>query len=276
MKRCFLFIFLFLFLLTPTSYAQNNPPPSWIKAGAYAQYQFTSTGVAFHNHTLIEFKNNATGTFRWECTNLKNQIATLNISLSFNTTKSFALFETVNVNISSREVFSTNGTFIGVTFLWGPTNITDGQNIILWNNPPDKIEGTTSILGNGATPQGLQKAYILQANGTISGKQTQIISFYDIDTGFFIDGYLTNDILLTVTGIHYFGINGMIKFNETNVNLGPSEQQPTTYKQPSTATNNQQPTTNATIMICTTFAAFFILVLTSYHKQKKHKHHHKK
>jgi len=224
MKSYYSLFFLFILLLVPLASAQINQAPSWMSQDVYAEYKFNSTGVAFKNLTAITFQNGALATFRWQCIETSGNMATLNISVNFDGNSSFTVS-----NIVTHEVFLTNDTFVGLTFLWGPTNVQVNDTVILWNNPPEVFEGDISFSGTATTPQGTEKIYNMFANGTIAGKYAHIDRLYDLDTGVFVDGYLADDIVFSILGFNYLGGQGQLTFSNTNINLGPSEQTPTSY-----------------------------------------------
>ncbi|HDQ06930.1 MAG TPA: hypothetical protein ENN36_09480 [Candidatus Bathyarchaeota archaeon] len=160
---------------------------------------------------------------------MNDDLATLNVSISFTgEKKSLFISKEVDVNTTSRQVFLSNGTLIGTTRLWAKANPTDGEEIVVWDVPPDKIVGSVEIRGfwSSNTPQGAQKIYDIEGKGTINGKNALFDSAHEVDTGIMIEGILSNEATLLALGIDTLGVNGQFSFSDTNVDLGPKEMLP--------------------------------------------------
>ena len=84
---------------------------------AYANYQFYSNGIGLSNGTSTSFNNLAKATFIWQCLKINASMAKLNVSLTVGENDALLVSGIVYANVTSREVFSNNGTFAGVTFL---------------------------------------------------------------------------------------------------------------------------------------------------------------
>lgn len=191
------------------------------------QYEFKSPVVHFLNKTIIPFENDASVTWRWECTEINDDVATLNVSLKYiGETRTVHLSKEVDVNTTSRQVFLSNGTLIGTTHLWVKSNPMDGEEIVVWDAPPDKIVGTVEIRGywSSNTPQGAQKIYTIEGKGTINGQNALFNSGHEVDTGIMIDGIMNrHEATLLALEIDSLGVNGQFSFTDTNIDLGPRE-----------------------------------------------------
>lgn len=214
----------FLVLQIVSLQAQPFDSPIWMKEGVFVQYEFKSGGIVFQNRTLIPFEPDASVTWRWECTGLGNDLAKLKVSMNFTVENRTLLFvKEVDVNTTSRQVFLSNGALIGTTHLWAIANPTDGEEIIVWDAPPDRIVGFAEIGGWSNTPQGAQKTYDIEGKGTIDGRSTMISSFHDIDTGIMISGLIANEATLFALDIDSPLVNGAFSFTDTTIDLGPRE-----------------------------------------------------
>ncbi len=186
----------------------------------------------------IEYNNVTSVALRWECIQLSGDMATLNVTYTINSdlpSDNFYTSAIVDVNTASRSVYLQNGTLIGTTNLWLPSSPAEGQEVMLWDMPPDKVTANvTTKIPNGdniwtsETPQGAQTAFQLaNVAGTINGKDTNKVGFfgtatYEYDTGLMVDGG-GNDF--TFEPIHVaLGINIYDPFNSltTNVDMGPA------------------------------------------------------
>jgi hypothetical protein len=194
-----------------------------MKVGTYAEYKLQSTGIVFLNMTFFDI--NATATFRWECVDLNETLAKLNVSITFNGETQDIHFSTeLYVNIVTREVILQNGTLIGKTRLWAPAYPEENETVFLWDNPPDRVVGKVKGLrGTQGTPQGYQQVFIVEGNGTFMGRPTGFLMFYDLDTGIMTSGTLWYEVTLLPFGIAYPGTQGTISFTNTNIDLGPRE-----------------------------------------------------
>lgn len=211
--------------------------PSWLKEGTYAEYIFESGTVLLNNNTSLlgfDVVNYVDAAFRWECVDLNDTVAKLKVTLGFteierngkpaeqNETKN--LTSEVYVNTVSRAVYLQNGTLIGTTHLWLPANPTVDDEIVIWDVPPDKItlkiENLTQAFTQ--TPQGRQRAFMVRG----PGKNGYLALICDFDTGVTTDG-LTDDepTLTTLLGVQNLSYGGIMLFADTNIDLGPSENQ---------------------------------------------------
>ena len=225
-RKSVLFLFLSFLAVLPIVFvqAQSFGTPIWMKEGTFVQYEFKSSVVFFLNRTSFPFESDASVTWRWECTEINEDMAKLNVTIDFiGENKRLFLSTEVNVNTTSRQVFLLNGTLIGTTNLWAKANPTDGEEIVVWDTPPDRILGVAEKRGWSYTPQGAQKIYNLEGAGTINGRNALFDSLHDIDTGIMIDGIIHHEATLFALDIDSLGVNGRFSFTDTNIDLGPRE-----------------------------------------------------
>ena len=250
-----------------TAQSSSLLAPSWMKEGTYANYDLTPQGMSYTNGVLdtsksvyVTFLNSTDGTaikhnnvtsvaLRWECIQLSGDMATLNVTYTITSdlpSDNFYTSAIVDVNTASRSVYLQNGTLIGTTNLWLPSSPADGQEVVLWNMPPDKVTANvTTKLPNGdniwtsETPQGTQTAFQLaNVAGTIDGKDFSFvgdfiltgpskvadfmsigIGTYEYDTGFMLAGDLRVDPMHTALGIN---LGNAPSSMTTNVDMGPA------------------------------------------------------
>ena len=225
-RKSVLFLFLSFLAVLPIVFvqAQSFGTPIWMKEGTFVQYEFKSSVVFFLNRTIFPFENDASATWRWECIELDDDLVTLNVSISFTgEKKSLFISKEVNVNTTNRQVMLSNGTLIGTTNLWAKANPTDGEEIVVWDAPPDRILGVAEKGGWSYTPQGAQKIYNLEGAGAINGRNALFDSLHDIDTGIMIAGIIHHEATLFALGIDSPGVSGRFLFTDTNIDLGPRE-----------------------------------------------------
>ncbi len=241
--------------------------PIWMKEGTYVNYDLTPKGTSYTNgvldtsksvyvyfinstdSTAIKHNNVTSVTLRWECIQLSGNMATLNVTYTINSdlpSDNFYTSAIVDVNTASRSVYLQNGTLIGTTNLWLPSSPAEGQEVVLWDMPPDKITANVAAkLPNGdniwtsQTPQGAQTAFQLaNVAGTIDGKDFSFagdftitgpsrvgdfmgigMGTYEYDTGLMLAGDLRVDPMPTTLGINLYDSFNSIT---TNVDLGPT------------------------------------------------------
>ena len=229
----FLMIVIILPMLWQGNYAKADLfAPTWLKKGAYAEYN-SGTYLTFLNGSYFSPANEDTknGVFRWECLEVNDTTAKLKVSLNVNEgAGGIHLSSEIYVDTINRNVFLSNGTLIGTTRLWFPANPSQRQEVTFWNLPPENITGTVST-GNLINPnepnyfntiQGVQKCFMVDANGTIGGQPYFSPSLScDLDTGVVIlDFFLFEPMLLAMDVKE---IIGSVELVATNVDLGPRE-----------------------------------------------------
>lgn len=225
-KTPFFFFLSFVLVLQIVSIqAQSFGPPIWMKEGVFVQYEFKSIGIIFQNRTSIHFEPKASVTWRWECTGLDDDLATLNVSINYiGEKKTLFLSKEIKVNTINRKVFLSNGTLIGTTHLWAVANPVDGEEIVVWDVPPDKIVAVVEIGEAWSnTPQGGQKIYDLNGKGQINDHDAYFRTSHDFDTGIMIDGVIANEATLYALDISSLLPDDRFLFTDTNIDLGPRE-----------------------------------------------------
>ncbi len=225
--------------------------PSWMQEGTYVNYDLTPMGTSYTNGVLDTSKSvtvfllNGTGIkhqnvtsviFRWECSQLSGDMATLNVSYAITSdlaSENFYTSALVDVNIASRSVYLQNGTLIGTTDLWLPSSPAEGQEVVLWDMPPDKVTANITTNGfngenlfyGGDLSQGAQRAFRLEnIAGTVNGKNANEVfqgeGAYEYDTGLMLLGSLMWEPMHTALGINLYDWPNSIS---TNVDMGPAQ-----------------------------------------------------
>ncbi len=261
-----------LILLVPiaacTAQSTSLLAPNWMKEGTYVNYDLTPNGDEYKNGVLqtsksvyltflnstdgsgVEYNNVTSVVFRWECIKLSGDMATLNVSYAITSalpSDNFYTSAIVNVNTATRSVYLQNGTLIGTTNLWLPSRPAEGQEVILWDMPPDKVTATITKSYNGdnswtpETSQGAQTIFqFANMAGTLDGedfnlKAGESFSFigpskvgefssrlssssYEYDTGLLLVGNLNVEPMYTALGLNFMWFNSMT----TNVDMGPA------------------------------------------------------
>ena len=197
-------------------------PPSWMREGTYAEYTFESNLIWFLNGTLFRFQDYAQTIFRWECVELNETYAILNVTITYIENERIIRFsDNIRVELSTRKVLDSDGIPVGRTQLWLPLYPNVGDTYIMFDDPLLVGEVTEVGAGWSGTPQGAQNIFIVEGYGAIGGWWSVFSGFYDIDTGVGIDLSLRYEPLLVALGISDAGRSGLIYFTDTNINLGP-------------------------------------------------------
>jgi hypothetical protein len=249
-----------LILLVPiaacTAQSTSLLAPSWMKEGTYVTYNFlygtfysngvldTSRAVNLLNDTFVKYNNVTSMALRWECIKLTGDMTTLNVTYTITSdlpSDNFYASALVDVNTATRSVYLQNGTSIGTTHLWLPSRPAEGQEVVLWDMPPDKVTANVvTKLSNGdnmwmsETPQGAQTAFSLEnvadfrfggESFTITGP-SRLVDFmsigngaYEDDTGLMLQGDLRVDPLSTALGMYLGYAHNVVS---TNVDMGPA------------------------------------------------------
>jgi hypothetical protein len=245
-------LILLLPIATCTAQSTSLLAPSWMKEGTYVNYDLTPTGDEYKNGVLqtsksvyltflnstdgsgIEYHNVTSVVLRWECIKLSGDMATLNITytlISDLPSDNFYTSILLDIDVVSRSVYLQNSTLLGTTHLWLPSNPAEGQEIVFYDSPPDKVTANVTSIGfNGEkmytsqTPQGFQNVFRLEnIVGVLNGKPADDGSvggsgMYDFDTGLMVVGSLMFEPMPTALGLT---INDAVNRIETNVDLGP-------------------------------------------------------
>lgn len=230
MKRAIIIPIFFLILQLVTVNASSPFAPTWMKPSAYTEYKSEPIGLFFLNGSTsmtMDIEGDRI-IFRWECIELNDATAKLEVSLDFGEgDKGIHLSDVIYVDTISRDVFLSNGTLIGTTRLWFPASPTQDQELIFWDFPPEKIvtiadTGSPNKPQVTATIQGVQNFFFVEASGEIRGEQNFIpSSAYDFDTGVLILGFLDFEPMLLALGIKK--VIGSAELVATNIDLGPRE-----------------------------------------------------
>lgn len=184
-------------------------PPAWFKVGTYVEYR---TGL--RDWSLKD----AEGRFRWECINLSGHVATVNFTLvGFLKNGDIILEKNVvgYIDVNTRDLIHPNGTVIGKIALWLPTQVKEGQKVVVYGKAPNQSVAECFFSGGMArhTCQGYQEGYAISARGqgpyhTVGG--------FDMDTGLCQSG--RNECLRY---LDFCEVGILHELVDTNVDLGP-------------------------------------------------------
>jgi hypothetical protein len=222
--------------------------PTWMKEGVYANYALRagvtyiddaptkSIHLFFPNQSSVVCKNATSGFFRWECIKKTGDLATLNVSLTVTSdvpSYNFYASTLVDVDVVSRCVYLQNGTLIGTTHLWLPYSPAEGQEVTLWDLPPDKATANITVMINGEdsyglTTQGAQRFFSLSGvAGTMNGRAVTLPDFqasgwyqFEFDTGLMVQGSLLYEPMFSSLG---FYSPDTLDSVTTNVDMGPAK-----------------------------------------------------
>lgn len=194
-------------------------PPIWMKEGAYVEYTLAEGIMQLHNNTLFSFND---GKYTWKCIEVTGTLAKLKITLSVNKEESVTTLSTeVLVDSVNRSVYRLDGTRLGTTQLWLESNPTDGEEVVLWYSPPEKVVGKVKILnGYTQTPQGKQDSFKVTGNGTIGEDIEFFSTFHDTDTGILTFCTQWHDATINALNTSVFSTP---EIYDTNIDLGPNE-----------------------------------------------------
>jgi len=189
----------------------------------FVEYAFETNSIDFLNGTFLILENKGEGIFRWECIKLEGDLATINVSFIINAKNLLINWSTIlYVNVTSKYTSLPNGTLIGVTRLWLPSNPNIGNEILLVDINQEEITGEITENGTGqvATPQGGQKYFSIFGEGVVLGRNATLMDDYDLDTGVLIEGWLEAEPTLLAMGV--WG-DLLMEIHDTNIDLGPRE-----------------------------------------------------
>jgi hypothetical protein len=187
-------------------------PPPWLRVGTYVEYDcITWTYDGGHHEKPF--------VFRWECIALKSLVATLNITVD--KLQAGKISVKVDVITNTRELLNANGTVLGKTFLWLPSNLKVGDKVVVNGKPPHEVVSEVQESGGASslTCQGYQEIYCVDTVNYTYGLAS-VDGNFDLDTGILITG-LSLDYTTTLSCLGLTEL-GWIKFlKATNVDLGP-------------------------------------------------------
>lgn len=218
---CLLLLGILVFSNSPCALATAYP--IWFREGVFVEYAFETYSIDFLNGTFLILDGKGEGFFRWECIKLEGDLATINVSIILSAKNLLINWSTtLYVNVTSRYTSLPNGTRIGVTRLWLPSNPNIGNEILLVDINQDEISGEITEIGSGqvATPQGGQKYFSIFGEGVVLGHNVTLMDSYDLDTGVLIEGWLEAEPATVVMGV--WG-EFLMRIHDTNINLGPRE-----------------------------------------------------
>ncbi|MBT0158660.1 hypothetical protein G4O51_01605 [Candidatus Bathyarchaeota archaeon A05DMB-2] len=214
----------------------SNFAPTWLREGTYVKYTTNQVGYAYvanNSNPLgsdtLSFWN---ATFGWRCISINDTIAKLSFTLNYTGKElnkvsldnaTLQLTGEVYVDLSSRAVYDLNGSLLGTTHMWVSANPSEGQEVVVWDVPPDKVGLPAKCNGIWFTTiQGRQDGFSLEGTGKINGVSTNFLILCDQDTGLMIDGNFGWDPLITSAGINALLLNGIVMLSDTNIALGPT------------------------------------------------------
>ncbi|MFZ7138200.1 MAG: hypothetical protein ACOWW1_07260 [archaeon] len=193
-------------------------PPIWMEEGAFVEFSFEE-GIWYPSNEPpgVVYKS---GTFRWSCIELVGTVARLNLTISYNIEGEVKhLSGAALVDVINRSVYDLDGTHVGSTQLWLKSNPNNGEQLVLWDLPPDAIFGAVETNRIGETCQGNQESYKVIGNGTINNKTAVFNLRCDMNTGLMIRGLMWNEAVFRAMNT---GLMSPVIISDTNIDLGPS------------------------------------------------------
>ncbi|PVX24232.1 MAG: hypothetical protein CW716_10520 [Candidatus Bathyarchaeum sp.] len=251
----------------------ESSSPAWLKEGTYVKYSTDQVGYAylFNNSGLsginsLSFWN---ATFGWRCVSINDTVAKLEFTFDYvgktlndvsleNATLQLA--GEVYVDIYTRAMYASNGSLLGTTHMWVTANPTEGQDVVVWDIPPERVTLPAKV--NGVwfqTIQGKQDGFNLEGTETVNGKAKNFGLLCDLDTGLMVDGNFEWDPIITGAGIKALLLNGRIILSDTNIAL--------------TITSDNSKGSFIFVFISLSILAFVILFVAFYkriHQKRKH------
>ena len=216
-------------IFIPAVAARDSFSPSFLKEGAYATYSWNREGSAgifdpsdpqykglnYLDASAMNIVTYWNATITWRCININETVAKLQVTfdyigkhLTYNVggfkresldNASLQITGEIYVDLYTRAVYTTDGTLLGTTHLWLPANPAEGQNITVWDVPPDEVTLPATLNNAGfQTIQGKQDGFMIHGNGNIKGKPTNFGSSYDLDTGLMISGFEWDPIVTSI------------------------------------------------------------------------------
>jgi hypothetical protein len=189
--------------------------PPWLKVGTFVEYEGGDpVTFLFLDDTYVYFQDTIF-VFRWECTAINGQIATINITL-YVPNKTIRISTIMNITTNTREILYSNGTVIGKTCLRLPPYLKAGDKVaVSWKLPNEKI---ISIIESGgisaSTCQGFQELYLVRNFTGLA-----LDASFDLDTGILLDGMMDGTTTVNCLGLVRMGLIRYLR--ATNIDLGP-------------------------------------------------------
>jgi len=206
--------------------ASVNMAQLWMKVGTFAEYSFKVSTVFFLNETWMML--DATGVFRWQCIDLNESFAKINVSFTITGEEvNYHFSKIVYVNMNDRETILENGTTVGITRLWMPAYPEINDTVIEWDSPP--LHANATVVGKGGncgSPQGAQPQFSVDGK-LINSERNVTLAFldamYDLDTGVVMQPSFKYEPMFLAFNIEWPGVSGTIVFSDTNIDLGPRD-----------------------------------------------------
>ncbi len=223
-------------------------PPVWLEVGSFMEFRVKPEYITFTNLSYIDFESEATLIYRWQCIDIEDNIAVLNVTLRIIEKGKGVIFSKcirINVNLYTNAITTQDGTFVGTLRFWLPPRLREETiiempiNSSFWfeNYSVDSFKGEVKSIEVGSTPQGRQKVALISweihYNKSIGRNRTIIkglwdpFEIYDWDTGLLIT-FPTNDISLLLLGVAnvYVVLLGPPNIYATNIDFGPALSSP--------------------------------------------------
>ncbi len=218
--------------------------PTWLKRGVYAEYNFPAGIIHFPNESSsiglgfdsYEFEN---GILRWECVDLVDTKATLDVRFDYTSVKyngrpmtenkSAQLTSQIEVDTLSRATHLSNGTLLGTSHLWLPANPTPTDNIVLWDVSPDFVQSTVSNHSDIQvhSPQGTQNAFSIAKEAKVDNVTVLFNIMCFSKTGLMsqmLPVPVSCEPAFKALNMLSFDVNGIMTLTSTNIDLGPSSE----------------------------------------------------
>ncbi|MGB9914878.1 MAG: hypothetical protein ACPLIG_03910 [Candidatus Bathyarchaeales archaeon] len=225
--------------------------PTWMKEGVYVKYNTNREGNALiFNVSNPKYKGlncwdigaldslrfwNAT--LIWHCISTNETTAKLQVtfdcigkmlihygeeatSVSLNNTR-WQLTGEVYVDLYNRTVYTADGLAVGTTHMWLTSNPSEGQEVVVWDMPPEKVTLPAKVNGvTFETVQGIKDCFLIEGTPSIRGKPRNFLLFCDLQTGLTVGGMFNWDPIFAAIGISDVSLD---TFSETNIQLGRSD-----------------------------------------------------
>lgn len=210
----------------------DQSEPTWLKEGTYVKYTTDQTGYAYvlnasspRGYDTLCFYN---ATFGWHCLKITNTKAKIEFNFNYvgKTLNNLSLSNaTLNikkdvfVDLKNRAVYDSNGAVIGTTHMWVCANPSNGQEVVIWDIPPERVSLPAKTNYELETCQGIVKGFVVEGNVTINHAKRYIDLLCDSNTGLMVDGFFDSDPIMLGSGISALFYKGRIYLSDTNIEL---------------------------------------------------------
>jgi len=205
--------------------------PAWLKEGAYVKYTVNEAGFVYvvnsSDPSVFDVLSFWNATFGWQCTSINDTVTKVLFTFSYTGKElnnvsldnaTLQLSGEVYVNLSTRNVYSLDGDLLGTTHLWLSASPVDGQEMVVWNIPPNRESLPAKCKDIWfLTTQGRQDGFIVEGTKEISGVPRDFLIICDYDTGVMVDGSFAWDPLINGAGITVMFLDGEIMLSDTNI-----------------------------------------------------------